>query len=325
MPRKLTTDDFIKKAIAIHGDRYNYSHTSYVGSHTPINIVCNECGNTFSQTPNTHLNNHGCPICNGSNKKTTESFIEEARRIHADRYGYEQVEYVNNHTKIIIKCLTCGSVWKQRPIHHLNGHGCRSCSQTQNSHKRKVMQPMVCFPKRLRRRTPKTTDQFIKEAVNKHGQKYNYRLVEYVGAHEKVIIICNTCGKQFEQTPHSHRKGQGCPHCLYKRQRETGEILLSMFDRVARQASMKINAGKKPFCFDYQVQDNKTFVEYHGEQHYKPIKYMGGLKKFNLTQKRDRIKADWCKRVGWNLIVVPYWIDDIKSFLEQEFAKIPTS
>ena len=257
--------------------------------------------------------------------RTTEKFIEESRAIHGDRYDYTNVQYINNHKAVKIKCLICDHAWEQKPAHHLNGHGCRSCSQKQNSLKRKISEPIACLPKRLARRPPKTTKQFVEEAVSKHGQKYDYRLVEYVGAHNKVVIVCNTCNRQFEQAPNEHRRGQGCPHCINKREKETGEILLFMFDRVARQAPIKIHGFNKPFHFDYQVQDNNTFVEYHGEQHYKPVKYMGGLKKFSLTKKRDQMKSDWCKRNGWNLIVVPYWIDDIRSFLEEEFSKIPTT
>lgn len=61
----LTTEDFVKKAKKIHGDKYDYSESIYVKTKTPINIKCPKHG-IFKQTPNDHLSGKGCPICNES-------------------------------------------------------------------------------------------------------------------------------------------------------------------------------------------------------------------------------------------------------------------
>ncbi|QKS18881.1 hypothetical protein HUN58_02255 [Curtobacterium sp. Csp1] len=55
---------------------------------------------------------------------------------------------------------------------------------------------------------------FADAAATVHNGKYDYRLVPstYRSAHEKVTIICLKHG-QFQQTPASHKKGQGCPDC----------------------------------------------------------------------------------------------------------------
>ena len=37
-------------------------------------------------------------------KLTTEEFIERAKSVHGDRYGYGKVEYINVYTKVIITC-----------------------------------------------------------------------------------------------------------------------------------------------------------------------------------------------------------------------------
>lgn len=58
----------------------------------------------------------------------------------------------------------------------------------------------------------KTTAEFIQEAKQIHGDKYDYSLVEYLNTHEKVIIVCPEHGK-FKQTPKEHLHGQGCPKC----------------------------------------------------------------------------------------------------------------
>ena len=59
----LTTSEFVEKAVALHGDTYDYSHTTYISSKSSVDILCNQCGNIFSQMPFTHLEGSGCPSC----------------------------------------------------------------------------------------------------------------------------------------------------------------------------------------------------------------------------------------------------------------------
>ena len=82
---KLTTEEFIKRAKAVHRDRYDYSKVEYVNSHTHVQIICPIHG-VFPQEPASHLQGHGCPICadveNGKRKRkwTYEKCQEEARK-----------------------------------------------------------------------------------------------------------------------------------------------------------------------------------------------------------------------------------------------------
>lgn len=62
MTKSLTTEEFIKKAIITHNNKYDYSKTEYTNSHKKVTIKCTKHG-FFSQTPNSHLNKSGCPMC----------------------------------------------------------------------------------------------------------------------------------------------------------------------------------------------------------------------------------------------------------------------
>jgi hypothetical protein len=53
---------------------------------------------------------------------------------------------------------------------------------------------------------------FIEKSVIKHGDKYDYSLVEYINNKTKVKIICTEHGI-FEQNPNNHINGQNCPEC----------------------------------------------------------------------------------------------------------------
>lgn len=65
-----TKEDFIKKAIKVHGDRYDYSKVNYVKARDKVCIICPEHGE-FWQEAYHHTVGCGCPHC----KKW---FLEEA-------------------------------------------------------------------------------------------------------------------------------------------------------------------------------------------------------------------------------------------------------
>lgn len=120
--KKLTTEEFIKKAREVHGNKYDYSKVIYNGLHKKVCIVCPEHGE-FWQEAGSHLKGRGCPICwykkNGNScRKSLEVFIEQARKIHGDKYDYSKVKYINSFTKVCIICPEHGEFW-QTPVHHL--------------------------------------------------------------------------------------------------------------------------------------------------------------------------------------------------------------
>ena len=60
-----TTEEFKIKADKIHNNFYIYDLVDYIHSKSSIKIICPIHG-IFEQTPNTHLDGHGCPICRAS-------------------------------------------------------------------------------------------------------------------------------------------------------------------------------------------------------------------------------------------------------------------
>lgn len=58
----------------------------------------------------------------------------------------------------------------------------------------------------------KTNDEVIKNFELKHGNKYDYSLVDYITAVTKVKVICRRHGI-FTITPNSHLNGSGCAKC----------------------------------------------------------------------------------------------------------------
>ena len=69
MSKGKTTEEFIKEARIVHGDKYDYSNVKYINCKTKVDIICPMHG-CFCQTPEAHLRQkQGCPICGNEKKK----------------------------------------------------------------------------------------------------------------------------------------------------------------------------------------------------------------------------------------------------------------
>ena len=140
---KLTTEEFIARAKAVHGDKYDYSKVEYVDSKTKVCIICPEHGE-FWQKPKNHLSGYGCPICSGRKKMRTIDFIKRAKQVHGDKYDYSKTEYKGNTEKISIICPEHGEFW-QRSGNHLRGVGCPKCGLIKSSSKQKIWTKEKCY------------------------------------------------------------------------------------------------------------------------------------------------------------------------------------
>lgn len=122
-----TTDEFIQKAKVKHGNKYDYSKVNYTTATKKIIIICKQHGD-FAQTPNNHLNGHGCTKCSGRYSPTTNEFIQKAKVKHGEKYEYSKVEYTGNKNKVIITCRIHGD-FEQSSGDHLCGAGCPKCGR----------------------------------------------------------------------------------------------------------------------------------------------------------------------------------------------------
>ena len=124
---QLTTDTFVKKALEVHSNKFNYSKTTYVNSKTKVTITCPIHGD-FEQSPAEHLAGKGCKRCAGIT--CTEDFVFEAIKVHGDKYDYSNSTFVNFKTPIKIVCKEHGE-FSQIARYHVNKkHGCPTCAKS---------------------------------------------------------------------------------------------------------------------------------------------------------------------------------------------------
>ena len=187
-------DSFILKAIAVHGDRYDYAQVDYRGSAEKVTVVCPEHG-AFQIRPSSHLGGkQGCKQCGLRRRseratKTTEQFVAEAKAVHGDRYDYSRVEYTSALAGVTIICREHGA-FTQRAVSHLRGSGCPHCAGV----------------------AKKDMAWFVAQATAVHGDKYQYP-AEYAGCSAPLRVTCPRHG-DFYPTPINHiHGGSGCPKC----------------------------------------------------------------------------------------------------------------
>jgi hypothetical protein len=78
MPRRITTEEFIERAKARHGERYDYSEVRYVKIRERVTIRCRVHG-LFDQTPHEHMNGAGCARCGADSSGRASSLRMETR------------------------------------------------------------------------------------------------------------------------------------------------------------------------------------------------------------------------------------------------------
>lgn len=276
--------------------------SEYQGDKIYVDCKCKICGNEWKDTP-THLKQgRGCSICKKNQKRqeSQEDFIKRSQEIHNNKYDYSKVKYINQQSYVTIICQEHGE-FEQIPNSHLRGRGCPKCAnKNRNINNRK------------------TTEQFVKEAILIHGNKYNYDKVNYIEAHTPVIITCPIHG-DFEQTPNKHLSRQhGCPKCQLKSQTKLYEKLKESFPN--EEILFEVNKTIIPWIenqrIDIYFPKHNIAIEYNGEQHYIQKECFGGEIGFNDTKERDTLKRLKCKENNCTLFEVKY------NYTEDDYKKL---
>ena len=128
--QRLSLNQFLESAKNIHGNGYDYSKVKFETSKDKIIIICKVHGE-FEQEAGSHLQGKGCIECGfvktGSKlTKSHEEFLQDALKVHKNRYDYSKTKYVKDSKKVIIVCKKHGD-FEQSAGGHTQGSGCPKC------------------------------------------------------------------------------------------------------------------------------------------------------------------------------------------------------
>jgi very-short-patch-repair endonuclease len=170
------TNRFIFESKKMHGDEYDYSKTVFKNMNTKVILLKN--GIEYLQNPSKHL--MGRKPERVRILRSNTDFIDDARSIWGYKYDYSLVDYKGSHIEVLIKYDDV--IYRQKPVLHLLGYNCE-------------------------RDIIKNQEDFLRKCYDKHGDKYDYSLVEYTGSQNKVKIIFE--GKIYEQKAGAHIHSSG--------------------------------------------------------------------------------------------------------------------
>ena len=271
-------EKFVKHSNIIHNNKYDYTVSVFINLTTKIKINCFEHG-IFEQTPSDHLDGQKCRGCAGIlHRRTQDSFIQDAKLFHEDKYDYSKTIYSTIYEDVIITCKIHGD-YIQKPVNHFRS-GCSECGKIKNSEYFRS-----------------TTEEFIEKSIKIHGDKYDYSQVEYKTNMDKINIVCKMHGV-FSQTPCGHLGGKGCKECGRKRTGLAKRDTLQTFIQKAKS----IYGDKYDYSKVDYINSNTDIIiicKEHGEFKKRPNNHISSLKqgcqKCQVVKQYSKMSIDWLK------------------------------
>ena len=281
----------------------------YKSNKTPTEHKCLIHDITWEAYPFTLLKGYGCKECgkekiSKANKMSHNEFINKFKSINNDILIIGT--YINNRTKIEVKCNKCENSWFAFPSNLLNNQGCKKCSVLSRTFSHKeyaekiqnlnvdVIEKYINSKTKILHRckqcneewmiTPsdimngygcpvcagvkhKTHKQYIDEILNCNP---NIEVIgEYVNNRTKILHKCKKCNYTWNITPHDILRLHGCPKC----NSSSGELMISKIltdngIKFIEQYKFDDCCDKRSLPFDFYLPDYNILIEYQGLQHY---------------------------------------------------------
>ncbi|EOP32810.1 hypothetical protein [Bacillus cereus] len=303
-----THEQFIKDIYSTVGEEYSVLG-NYERAHIKVLIRHNTCGLEYLVDPASFLFGSRCPECNRKvigdlKRKSHIEFLKECKHLVGEEYTVLS-EYIATNVHVLMRHNNCGNEFTVMPSNFLGGKGCPKCKG-----------------KRISMAKTKTHDEFVERVFQLVGNEYKV-IGSYEKARKKILMQHTICGHTYQVTPSHFVTGTRCPYCNEsKGERIIKEYLESQNICFKREYTFPDCKNIDLLKFDFAIFDKNNsllaLIEFDGEQHFKPVPYFGGKKKYEETKKRDKIKNDYCQNNDLKLIRIPYYEEDIASILDHQ-------
>lgn len=269
---------------------------NYVNANTNIEWKCHICNGRWFATPNNVTKTKkptGCPYCRRSWKLTNDDVDKRLENRTVERIG----DYINNKSKMKMRCKKCGHIWSAKADNVLNNNrNCPMCFRVYNNDL--LFNHLINKPFTLLKGNVKSANSRVKLQCNKN----------------KNHIWTSTVGNLIGNN-------RGCPFCVYKGEQNLFDLICQIFSRnnVKRNYYLKIN--NKRYYIDFRIKLNNitVFVERQGEQHYYPVDFGQGKMKskidFIKQKERDNIIKNYCYINNIYFIEIPYFFNDEETII----------
>lgn len=226
---------------------------------------------------------------------TLEQFQQRLIEAHP-KEKLRAIYYKNRTTDAKVKCLDCGIQYIKKGQYFLD--------------KRKVSICKECFP---------THPNKMKDFFDL-PKGYSY-IENYKGMHNKILVKHEECGFIWKVQPSNLKKGSGCPKCSKKISHGERKIINWLKENnidFIFQYPLKIKNYN--LVIDFYLPQYDLYIEYNGEQHYKPIEFFGGEKRFQQQLEWDKAKKDFLQQ---KLLIIPYTFYNVIEEILKSSTTIP--
>lgn len=282
--RVKTTNDFIKKAKLIHGNKFDYTNSKYVNAKTKIKIKCKKHSNVFYQLSNNHfLSKFPCKQCNIESKKILfSSNIDEFKSFMIEKYGdtlsFEKAVYVNSKTNIILICKKHKIEIEKEPYRYKIS---------------KISPCNLCSKDRIKNKRSEEAIEIIKKYITPLGGKILSK--SYINNETDLKFKCKKDHVFYESWNDVKNSMRWCKECAPNR--FIGETLARMILEHLINCKMPSTYLKSMdgLQLDGYCNKKKIAFEYQGYQHFtKESHYHQTENQFKTQKKRDSLKKELC-------------------------------
>lgn len=278
--------------------------SKYEKDNIKVKCRCKVCGFEWEAKPSNLLQGKGCKQCHFKmlskiKTKSHEQFIDELHGINQDIEVLSAYSGVKR--RVNCKCLIHNQEFSMSAGHLLRGE--TSCKE--------------CINIKFHLCGLKTHEQFIKELfeVNSHVEV----LGKYDGARNSIEVKCLKCGHVWSPIADSLLHGYGCPKC--KRSKGEEKIEKYLINKNIKFESQKKFSDLKntlPLSYDFYLPDYNVLIEYQGQFHDGTTSMVLREKYFDKQQKNDKLKRDYAKNNGYNLIEIWYYdFDNVENIIDK--------
>ena len=230
-----------------------------------VKAECSEHGTFCKRKADFDKSRYKCPQCGKASinearyKRPFSEFLQEAKKVHDDKYIYPDLKEFYRNDKIEIVCPIHGK-FTQRIEAHLNGRGCPKCGKEKQITSQRL------------------SKEEIIEKCKEVSPEYDYSKVQQI-EDDKITVICPKHGEWITRY-HDLLKGHKCPKCVAEDKRFKEEEKLKSF--LKEKYSDDISFPKD---FNYVNSYIKVKVLYKGEEMTKSPKE---LKRVVLLSEQDK-------------------------------------
>lgn len=290
--RKYSKEDYQKK---IGSEIMLLNFTSPIA---PVTYQCNYCHRIFKLSQARYLFNRKilcpCRFDLDEEKKKLLSY----KLNNSFLYPIENTKLLSQ--RILWKCKNCGFETRRTISEFLNKTDKCPCCQSKN--------------------IKKTNQQIDEEIQSLYGNEW-LRIDDYVDSLTS-IKFKHQCGFIRKISPHqllsNSKKGFcSCPKCSKKE--SLGEKKIRLYleaNNIIYEEQKPIKTNNHTFRADFFLPEYNLYIEFQGEQHFKPIDFFGGEDYLEKIKYNDLLKKEIIERNGSKLLYILYIdINNINSIL----------